>query len=155
MPDANFRKILRALKEHDVRFIVVGGVASVLSGAPMNTWDTDIVPSRDPKNVKALMRVLDSLDAVYRMEPGRRFKPGSSHLRGPGHHSLITNCGPLDILGVVGPRLAYHDLLPDTVEMEIDGGVRVRVLGLWKIIELKERKFKLLVVNMCHLVSVM
>ena len=139
MPEAKFRKILRSLKDHDVRFIVVGGLAAVFNGVPLNTLDLDIVHARDPKNVKALIRVLDSLDAIYRMQPGRRFKPGSSHLSSPGHHNLITNCGPLDVLGAIGSGLTYHDLLPHTIEVDIGGGVQVRVLGLAKIIELKEQ----------------
>ena len=138
-PEFDFETAIRTLTEGGVRFIVVGGVACAMNGAILATFDLDIVPARDPKNVKALLRVLDSLDAIYRMQPGRRFKPGSSHLTGPGHHNLITNCGPLDVLGAIGSGLSYHDLLPDTIEVEIDGGVRVRVLGLAKIIELKEQ----------------
>ena len=42
MPEARIRQILRSLKDHDVRFIVVGGVAAVLNGAPVNTFDIDI-----------------------------------------------------------------------------------------------------------------
>jgi len=128
MPDADFRKILRALAEGDVRFIVVGGGASVLDGAPASTFDLDIVPARDPKNVKALLRVLDSLGTTYRTPPGTRFKPGSSHLSSPGRHNLVTNLGPLDVSGSIGSGLTYHDLLPRTIEAEIGGGVQVRVL---------------------------
>jgi hypothetical protein len=34
--------------------------------------------------------------------------------------------------------LSYEDLVPHTVEMDIGGGVRVRVLSLAKIVALKE-----------------
>ncbi|MEO8594523.1 MAG: hypothetical protein ABI759_14500 [Candidatus Solibacter sp.] len=122
-----------------MRFIVVGGVAAVLNGAPVNTFDLDIVPARDAENVARLVQVLDRLDAVYRMQPERRIKPGPSHLSSPGHHNLITTCGPLDVLGTIVSGLAYEDLLPHTIEIRLGGEVRVRVLDLPTVIALKEK----------------
>ena len=138
MPDSNFLTALRALHEGGVKFVIVGGLAAVLNGAPVNTLDLDIVPARDEANVARLLRVLDALDAIYRMQPERRLRPDASHLSSPGHHNLITNCGPLDVLGTIGGGLGYEDLLPHTVEMETGGGVRVRVLNLATIVALKE-----------------
>ena len=43
--------ILRALVEAGVEFIVVGGVAAVLNGAPVSTFDLDVVHARDAANV--------------------------------------------------------------------------------------------------------
>ena len=138
MPDSDFLAALRALHEGGVEFAVVGGLAAVLNGAPVNTFDLDIVPARDEANVVKLLHVLDTIDAIDRMQPGRRLKPDASHLRSPGHHNLITSCGPLDVLGTIGRGLSYEDLLPHTIEMETGGGVRVRVLNLATIIALKE-----------------
>ena len=138
MPDSDFLGALRALDEGGVEFAVVGGLAAVLNGAPVNTFDLDIVPARDEENVAKLLRVLDTIDAIYRMQPERRLKPDASHLSSAGHHNLITNCGPLDVLGTIGRGLGYQDLLPHTIEMEAGGGVRVRVLNLETIIALKE-----------------
>jgi hypothetical protein len=138
MPDSDFLGALRALDEGGVEFAVVGGLAAVLNGAPVNTFDLDIVPARDEENVAKLLRVLGTIDAIYRMQPERRLKPDASHLSSAGHHNLITNCGPLDVLGTIGRGLGYQDLLPHTIEMETGGGVRVRVLNLETIIALKE-----------------
>jgi predicted nucleotidyltransferase len=60
-----------------------------------------------------------------------------SHLTSKGHQNLTTSCGPLDVLGTLGTGLTYDDLLPHTIEVEF-GELRVRILGLAKIIELKE-----------------
>jgi hypothetical protein len=109
MPDSDFLAALRALYEGGVEFAVVGGLAAVLNGAPVNTFDLDIVPARDEANVARLLRVLDRLDGIYRMQPDRRLKPDASHLSSPGHHNLITNCGPLDVLGTIGRGLGYAD----------------------------------------------
>jgi hypothetical protein len=137
MPGTDFPAALRALRERGVEFIVVGGLAAVLNGAPINTFDLDIVPARGPENIEKLLRVLDAIDAVYRMQPDRRLKPSASHLSSTGHN-LITTCGPLDVLGTIGHRLGDEDLPPHSAEMEIGGGVRVRVLNLAKLISLKE-----------------
>ena len=138
MPDSGFLSALRALREGGVEFVIVGGLAAVLNGAPVNTFDLDIVPARDEANVSRLLKVLDQVDAVYRMQPDRRLRPNASHLRSPGHHNLITSNGPLDILGTIGRGLAYGDLVPHSNEMEIGEGLRVRVLDLPTIIALKE-----------------
>jgi hypothetical protein len=138
MPDGDFYGALRALREADVDFLVVGGLAAVLNGAPVNTFDLDIVHSREPANVTRLLQVLESLDAAFRMQPERRLRPNASHLSSSGHLNLITRCGPLDVLGTIGRSLDYRDLLPHTIELEIGGGLRVRVLDLETLISLKE-----------------
>jgi len=138
MPEGDFQAALLALREGGVEFVLVGGLAAVLQGAPVQTYDVDIVPARDEVNLAKLLRVLDSIDAIYRMQPSRRLKPDASHLRSPGHQNLVTTCGYLDVLGTIGRGSTYEDLLPHTIEMGIGGGLRVRVLDLATIIALKE-----------------
>ncbi len=53
--------------------------------------------------------------------------------------NLITRYGPLDLLGTIGSDLAYRDLLPHSVELEIGAGVRIQVLDLETLIALKEQ----------------
>jgi hypothetical protein len=40
---SRFIRLLEVLTRHRVAFIVVGGVAAVLEGAPITTFDLDIV----------------------------------------------------------------------------------------------------------------
>jgi len=138
MADSDFYSALLALREADVDFLVVGGLAAVLNGAPVNTFDLDIVHSREPSNTARFLQVLETLDAVFRLQPERRLRPNASHLASSGHLNLITRCGPLDVLGTIGRNLDYRDLLPHTVELEIGRGLRVRVLDLETLISLKE-----------------
>ena len=138
MPDGRFRATIRALTEGHVDFILVGGFAAVLNGAPINTFDVDVVHSREPTNISRLLPVLESLDAIYRIQPARRLKPTESYVASPGHQNLITRYGPLDLLGTIGRNLAYKDLLAHSVEMDIGEGVRIRVLDLETLIAIKE-----------------
>ncbi|MGA7415462.1 MAG: hypothetical protein WBW33_33635, partial [Bryobacteraceae bacterium] len=71
-------------------------MAAVLQGAPIQTYDVDLVYSLDPANRERLLKVLESLDAIFRMQPERRLRPAESHLAGGGHLNLITRYGPLD-----------------------------------------------------------
>jgi predicted nucleotidyltransferase len=137
MPEGKLTTMLRRLREGQVEYIVVGGLAAVLNGAPIQTFDVDIVYSREPANVNRLMEVLDSLEAVFRIQPERRLRPNPSHLAAGGHLNLLTSLGPLDLLGSVGQDLGYGELLLRSSEMDIASGVRVRVLDLETIISIK------------------
>jgi hypothetical protein len=54
MPATDFLAAIRTLTEYAVDFIVVGGVAAVLEGAPISTFDLDIVHFREVENVQRL-----------------------------------------------------------------------------------------------------
>jgi hypothetical protein len=131
-------EILKVLTRHRVDFIVVGGVSAVLHGAPISTFDLDVVHARDPENVARLLSALLELDGVYRAQPERQLRPGESHLAGPGHQLLLTKFGPLDVLGMIGKLRTWEDLHGNTRTMEIEPGVEVRVLDLETLIAVKE-----------------
>ena len=132
-----YRTILRKLADHGVDFIVVGGVAAVVAGAPVNTFDVDVVHSREAANIARALNALADLGAHYRLHP-KRLMPNESHLASPGHQLLMTEFGALDLLGNVGKGLTYADLLPNSSLREISAGLFVRVLNLETLILLKE-----------------
>ena len=137
MESIRFRTVLRTLVDHGVEFIVVGGVAAVLVGAPINTFDLDIVHSRDPENIARLLAALRELEACYRHHP-QRPTPSESHLASDGHQLLMTRYGPLDVLGKIGKGWAYPDLLPHSCVQELSADLRLRVLDLETQIVIKE-----------------
>ena len=107
------------------------------STAPtVNTFDVDIVHSRDPENLDPYLAALQELDARYRHRP--EFRPDESHLAATGHQLLLTRFGPLDVLGAIGGGWTYADLLPRSQLMEVAPGLAVRVLDLETIIQIKE-----------------
>jgi hypothetical protein len=138
MQGVDFRSILALLVRHGVEFVVVGGVAANLEGAPMMTYDLDIVHSTEPENAARLLSALGELDAVYRAQPSRRLRPGLSHVCSPGRQLLATRFGPLDALGAIGRGRVYLDLLQDSVEVPVGPDVTVRVLSLERQIEIKQ-----------------
>ncbi|MDH3403545.1 MAG: hypothetical protein OES32_09160 [Acidobacteriota bacterium] len=132
-----FRELLRALVEGEVEFVIVGGVAAVLEGAPVATFDLDVVYSLEESNVGRLVRVLADLEAVYVDPAGRRIQPDAPRLRGGGHHLLRSRYGRLDVLGSVGERLKFEDLLPRSRVASVHG-MEVSVLTLEALIGTKE-----------------
>ena len=133
---SDFLEILRTLSEYKVDFIVVGGVCAVLHGAPMTTFDLDVVHSRSAGNIERLLSALHTLDAYYRDRPGQRLQPKLSHLASPGHQLLLTRFCPLDILGTIGNRLSYSDLITGTVKLQLDD-LELRMLTLESLIDTK------------------
>ncbi len=133
----DFYSILEALVRHRVNFIVVGGVAAVLEGAPVSTFDLDIVYNRTEENVEPLGKALHELGAIYRDPAGRRIEPDVPRLATMKRHLLHTNYRPLDVLCVIAPGWTYDDLIDRAHECEIDD-LSVQVLDLQAVIESKE-----------------
>ena len=110
----------------------------MLHGAPVATFDLDVVHARGRENVERLLEALASMDAYYRATPRKRARPAQSHLSSDGHQLLMTRFGPLDVLGRIGTGHGYPELMPHTVEMQIGEGFKVRLLDLETLIQTKQ-----------------
>jgi len=131
----DYRAIIETLAGHGVEFIIVGGIGAALQGAPLNTWDVDVLYRREAGNIERALAALRLLDAKFHMHPD--LAPNQSYLESAGPKLLTTKLGRLDMLGSIGKQLTYDDLIDQTDEMKL-GEFRVRVLQLEKLIELKE-----------------
>ena len=129
--------ILEGLLEADIKFILVGGLAAVVQGAPVTTMDIDIVHSRSSENISKLIAFLKSIDATYRRPDGKVIGPNERDISGMGHFLFTTRLGPLDVLAFIEQRKAYEDLLEHTVEIEFRGHI-IRVLNLKSLVVLKK-----------------
>lgn len=133
----DFLAILQVLHDHDVNFIVVGALSAVLQGAPIMTFDLDIVHQHTSENLDHLQRAIQELDAHYRGHSAHLI-PQESHLRSAGHRLLSTKYGPLDLLGAIEDDLTYEDLLSHSIQLTLDD-LSIRLLTLQKYVEMKER----------------
>lgn len=131
-----FFDILKGLCQREVDFIVVGGVAAILEGAPVSTFDVDVMHRQDDENHRRLLLALTDLEARYRDPAGRHLVPDLSKLESFRLHQLLTKFGPLDILTKIAPDRSYDTLIDQTVLHEIDG-LQIRVLGLAAVIDSK------------------
>lgn len=128
--------ILDGLIEAGVEFILVGGLAAVVQGAPVTTMDVDIVHKQSSENIGKLLAFLKSIDAFHRRPDDKVIGPKEEEISGTGHALFTTRIGPLDVLAVIEQGKAYEDLLEHTVEIEFRGHT-VRVLNLKMLVELK------------------
>ena len=53
--------VFRSFQQHDVKYVVIGGIASILHGVPRATFDLDILIEATPENTR---RLLDALLAA-------------------------------------------------------------------------------------------
>jgi hypothetical protein len=132
-----FVDILEVLARHRVEFILVGGIAAILEGAPVSTLDLDIVVQPPPEGREPLLLALEELHARYLDPAGRQIVPDAEKLATLHIHRLLTDFGPLDILDTIGHGLTYQDLIGETSSYEL-GTLTVRVLNLATIIRSKE-----------------
>lgn len=139
-PDFNPEPILRLLAEHGVRYVVIGAIAAIAQGYPLNTGDLDVTPARDPDNLTRLAAVLQELDARLRVrgEPqGVDFPIDADYLGRADGWTLTTRYGSFDLRFVPSGTRGFDDLRRGAVTVEIAGG-EVRMAGLVDLIRMKE-----------------
>jgi transcriptional regulator with XRE-family HTH domain len=140
-PDPVFdaRRMLLTLAEHDLDFVVVGGVAVQTHGYGRFTFDLDVVPRPDLLNLSRLGEALASLGARLRKASGPVDVTDPQLLKRAALVPLTTAYGRLDLINVAmikgGPR-SYDELRERAVEIPIDGK-SVAVTGLDDLIRMK------------------
>ena len=135
--ELNLSAILEGLLEADIEFVLVGGLAAVVQGAPVTTMDVDIVHNRSSENLSKLIKFLNSVDTIYRRPDDKVIKPNAKDISGMGHFLLTTRFGPLDVLAFIEQKKVYADLLKHAVEIEFRSHI-IQVLDLKTLIDLKK-----------------
>lgn len=128
------------LGDHEVAYVVIGGLAAVLHGSPTRTGDADICPDRTPENLRPLATALRELKARIRVdaEPqGVEFACDEHFLAAMAMVDLLTPFGALDISFQPAGTAGYQDLVRDATEFEI-AGTKVPVASLSDVIRSKE-----------------
>lgn len=136
----NPEAVLGVLNRHGVRYIVIGAVAAIAQGYPLNTGDLDITPARDPDNLERLASVLHELDARLRVSAdpdGVEFPIEAEYLGRVDSWTLATRHGDFDILFTPAGTRGYDDLRRAAVPVQIADG-EVRMASLLDIIRMKE-----------------
>lgn len=128
------------LDRHQVRYVLIGGLAAVLHGSAHVTTDVDIVPEDGRANLARLSEALKDLHARIRVtgEPdGIPFDHGPESLARVRIWNLVTDLGDLDLTFVPSGTQGYRDLQRDALVMTVRG-VPVPVASLADVIRSKE-----------------
>lgn len=133
-------RVLAALYEHGVRFVLIGGFAAIAHGAPNVTRDLDVVPEPSRENMARLSAALTDLDARIRVDDiddGLPFAHDADSLRQMNVLNLVTTGGWFDI--TLSPA-GVHDFADwdagatDAVVLDVP----VRLASLADVIRSKE-----------------
>ncbi|MCY3971914.1 MAG: nucleotidyl transferase AbiEii/AbiGii toxin family protein [Acidobacteria bacterium] len=144
MTEADFEpeRILRALSDAEVRYVLIGGMAAILHGDAGVTIDLDIAPAFDPDNLERLAAALRSLNARIRTEgtpEGVSFDCSGAFLRNLGRDAVLnltTQAGDIDVAFTPTGTQGFRDLKRDAVSIDA-GGITILVASLADIIRSK------------------
>jgi hypothetical protein len=129
--------ILRTLTRHEVRFVVIGGLAGAIRGSPVITGDVDICHARDGANLERLAEALRELGAHLRGAPEDvPFRLDAATPLAGDHFTFSTSLGPLDCLGTPAGTEGFRDLDATATDEDLDG-LSVRVASLDDLIRMK------------------
>ncbi len=118
----DFERLLAELRDHEVEFVVVGGVALVLQGSARTTADLDVCYSRDPANLARLAAALVSRNPTLRGAPrDLPFRWDARTLASGLNFTLETDIGWIDLLGEVTGLGAYADVVTFAEEVSLYG----------------------------------
>ena len=113
---------LRALRDADVEFVLIGGVAARLHGSPSLTRDVDICYSRDRDNVERLAAALGSLHAQLRgVDDDVGFILDAATLLAGANFTFTTDVGDVDVLALPAGVEGYAELAEHAEVVDLDG----------------------------------
>jgi hypothetical protein len=125
-PSFDPEAILRALNDHDVRYVVIGGFAVAAHGVVRATADLDVVVERSWENAAHMAGALEALGAHDVEEPDLPLNREVLVRRADRRFDTVF--GQLHVLHEVAGVPSYGELTPAEV-IEV-GGERVPVVAL-------------------------
>jgi predicted nucleotidyltransferase len=118
----NYAKLLAALHDEKVEFIIVGGLAATIHGSTRLTLDIDICYSRSEANLERLVTALAPHRPYLRGAPeGLPFDWSVHTLRAGLNFTLTTKIGFIDLLGEIAGGGRYENLLPHSESITLFG----------------------------------
>ena len=130
MPD--LEKLLERLIQHDVEFVLIGGYAAMMHGAPNATFDVDVCSPMHVANLEKIHAAFADLEPVHRERPDIPFKVSA----GFRNCYLSTTLGKIDFLGNVSGVGDYSEAAAHSIEMDLPIG-KLRVLDCESLIRAK------------------
>ncbi len=119
---SDVKALIEALAEHEVRFVIIGGVALVLQGSSRTTQDFDICYAREGDNLDRLAKALEPFYPTLRGAPrDLPFRLDARTLASGLNFTLSTDAGDLDLMGEISGVGTYEEAVADAETMELHG----------------------------------
>lgn len=135
--DERIAAVCQVLHEHEVAFVIIGGVAARLHDTGHATVDVDVCPARTEDNLERLADALRSLSARLRVEgepDGVPFDPHPTQLRQLTTVTLLTTHGPVDLCFEPAGFTAGYDALRPGQVVVVVSDVDVPVASLSDVV---------------------
>jgi len=131
----------RVLNEHNVRYVLIGGLAGELLGAALATNDIDICYERTTENMERLAAALRELGAKLRVAKVEEELPlliDAQTLAAGDSFTFRSDAGDLDVLATPSGTGGFRDLDGNATTYDLGEGLAVRVVALDDLIRMKE-----------------
>lgn len=131
--------IFDVLRRHDVRFLVIGGVAVQAYGHTRTTMDLDVMVAVGRDNRQQLAEALTELEADLRgPNADKGIDVTDPQMLGLGvAYQLTTKFGELDLFTGLVPGAAPFDELLERATIVTLGGTEIAIVGLDDLIAMK------------------
>ena len=119
---SDFGRLLAALADGGVEFLIVGGIAARLHGSPRVTSDLDIFYRRTRENIGRLAAAIAPLHPYLRgAPPNLPFQFDAETIRRGLNFTLTTDAGPLDCIGELAGVPGYDAVASNAIEVTAHG----------------------------------
>jgi hypothetical protein len=137
-PEFRPKPILAKLVEHEIDFVLIGGLAGMAHGSSYPTYDVDVAYARDRANLERLASALRDLGVTLRGAPqDLPFQVDADTLEAGAHFTFATPFGSFDILTDPDGAPAYS-ILKAAADPATVAGETVLVASLDHLIAMKE-----------------
>ena len=134
-------RVLRTLNRHGVHYLVIGGYAAGILGAPVMTNDVDVCYERSPANMARLAAALQELGATLRVagvDEDLPFILDGHTLAAGDSFTFHTDAGDVDVMATPSGTGGFRDLDAAASGYDLGEGLVVRVTSLDDLIRMKE-----------------
>jgi hypothetical protein len=129
-------RILRALAEHGVEYVLIGGLAVQTHGHVRTTNDADLIPAPTPANLERLAATLRSLGARV-LNPGEEETAiDAKMLPKATIWQFATRDGGIDVMHEVPGGRPYGELRDRALHVQL-GEIDIPVVDLDDLIQMK------------------
>jgi predicted nucleotidyltransferase len=129
-------RILRALADHQVEYVLIGGLAVQTHGHVRTTNDADLIPAPQPANLERLAAALRELEARV-LNPGQEeLEVDARMLPRATLRQFSTPVGGVDVMHEVPGGRPYDELSERALHVRL-GDIDVPVVDLDDLIQMK------------------
>jgi hypothetical protein len=121
--------VLRGLNDHGVEYVLIGGLAAILQGSPLPTYDIDITLPANASNLNRFQTALDQLEAVI-LGDAQALNEGKIA-------SFSTRYGYVDAIATPTGLGSYTSLRRDARRVALEPGLNVLCSSLRDILRLR------------------